>query len=205
MSILILFFLHVQVLDENGGVTNSDAINDWLKKDILARNYLVATIETQQQRALINCNTAYQMWTRLSTQHLRDAVENQHVLQQRFFEYNFQPDNDIMSHITEIETMASQLNDVGAPVTYIQTMRKIIFTLSPSHRSFTTAWDSVPAADKTISLLTFRLLKEETMVKRWSKCQPDATDAAFFASNFPSRSSYNSTAHSSCGRGRGRA
>ncbi len=53
---------------------------DWIRRDILARNYLVATIESQQQRSLINCRTAYEMWTRLSAQHLRNAVENQHVL-----------------------------------------------------------------------------------------------------------------------------
>ncbi len=103
---------------------------------------------------------------RISAQHLRNAVENQHVLQQKYFEYQFQPDHDIMTHITEIETMASQLQDVEAPVSEIQIMTKIICTLPPSYRSFTKAWDSVPAAEKTIALLTSRLLKEETMAKR---------------------------------------
>ena len=111
------------------------------------------------------------MWKRLSAQHLRNAVENQHVLQQRFFEYQFKPDHDVMAHITEIETMATGLEDVGAPVTAIQIMTKIICTLPPSYRSFTTAWDSVPATEKTIALLTSRLLKEEAMAKRWSKGQ----------------------------------
>jgi len=64
------------------------------------------------------------MWARLSAQHLQNAGENQHILQQRFFEYQIQPDHDIMSHITEIETMAIQLHDVGAPVTPLQIMTK---------------------------------------------------------------------------------
>ena len=106
------------------------------------------------------------MWTRLSAQHLRNAVENQHVLQQKFFEYQYQLDDDIMTHITEVETMASQLSDVEAPVSDIQIMTKILCTLPPSYRAFTTAWDSVPATEKTIALLTSRLLKEETMAKR---------------------------------------
>lgn len=201
------FSSYYQIIAENGDVTNSDAISDWMKRDILARNYLIATIENQQQRVLINCNTAHEMWVRLSAQHLRNAVENQHVLQQKFFEYQFQPENDILSHITEIETMASQLHDVGAPVTAIQIMTKIICTLPPSYRSFTTAWDSVPAAEKTIALLTSRLLKEETMAKRWSRGQPDASDATFFAHNFPSFNpspAPNSTQPTSRGRGRGR-
>jgi hypothetical protein len=133
------------------------------------------------------------MWMRISAQHLRNAVENQNVLQQKFFEYQFQPDHDIITHITEIETMASQLQYVEAPVSEIQIMTKVICTLPPSYRSFTTAWDSVPAAEKTIALLTSRLLKEETMTKRWSKGKLDANDTAFFAHNFPSHSRPNSS------------
>lgn len=123
------------------------------------------------------------MWVRLSAQHLQNAGENQHILQQRFFEYQIQPDHDVMSHITEIETMAIQLQDVGAPVSPLQIMTKIICTLPPSYRSFTTAWDSVPAKEKTFALLTSRLLKEETMAKRFNRGQQDSLDAAFFASN----------------------
>lgn len=108
-----------------------------------------------------------------------------------------------MTHITEIETMASQLQDVEAPVSEIQIMTKIICTLPPSYRSFTTAWDSVPAAEKTIALLTSRLLKEETMAKRWSKGQPDANDTAFFAHNFPSHNRPNNSNSTPTFRGRG--
>jgi hypothetical protein len=163
---MLIIYIVSQTLNEDGVVTNTEARTRWQERDVLARNYLVATIETQQQRALVNCNTAHEMWMRISAQHLRNAVENQHVLQQKYFEYQFQPDHDIMTHITEIETMASQLQDVEAPVSEIQIMTKIICTLPPSYRSFTKAWDSVPAAEKTIALLTSRLLKEETMAKR---------------------------------------
>ena len=97
-------------IQNEGNMLNVDDVEarmDWQRRDVLARNYLVSTIESQQQRSLINCRTANEMWTRLSAQHLRNAVENQHVLQQRFFEYQYQPDHDIMTHITEVETMAS--------------------------------------------------------------------------------------------------
>jgi hypothetical protein len=79
-----------------------------------------------------------------------------------------------MPHITEIETMAIHLHAVGPPVTP-QIMTKIICTLPPSYRSFTTAWDSVPANEKTnIPLLTSRLLKEETMAKRFNRGEQDS-------------------------------
>ncbi|EFX63412.1 hypothetical protein DAPPUDRAFT_335496 [Daphnia pulex] len=71
--------LPVETLNADRVVTNAEVRARWQERDILARNYLVATIETQQQRALVNCNTAHEMWMRISAQHLRNAVENQHV------------------------------------------------------------------------------------------------------------------------------
>lgn len=78
------------------------------------------------------------MWVRLSAQHVQNAAEDQHVLQHRFFEYQYNPEHDVMTHITEIETMASQLSDVGAPMNDVQIMTKIVCTLPPSYRNFTT-------------------------------------------------------------------
>jgi hypothetical protein len=117
----------------------------------------------------------------------QDAAENQHVLQHRFYEYQYQPDHDIISHITEIETLASRLSDVGAAMTDIQFITKIICTLPPSYRNFESVWDSVPVNERTISLLTSRLLKEESNALRWSRGPQDAADTAFFAQNYPSR------------------
>ena len=128
------------------------------------------------------------MWVRLSAQYLRNAVETRYVLQTRFYEYRFKPENDVMAHITEIETMATQLTDIGATIDAISIMTKIICTLPPSYRSFVTAWDSVPFADRTMALLTSRLLKEEEMAKRWNTGTPDSQDAAFFAHQNPSYS-----------------
>lgn len=145
------------------------------------------------------------MWVRLTTQYLRNAVENRYVLQTRFFEYRYKPDQDIMTHITEIETMATQLTDIGAPVDAISIMTKIICTLPPSYRSFVTAWDSVPFADRTMALLTSRLLKEEEMAKRWNAGQPDPQDAAFFAHQHPSYAQDFSSSSTSSSRGCDRA
>ena len=41
----------------NDVTTNANAISEWHKRNLLARNYLIATIETQQQRVLVNCVT----------------------------------------------------------------------------------------------------------------------------------------------------
>ena len=44
---------------DNNVVRNAAAIADWHKRDLLARNYLIATLENQQQRVLVNCANFY--------------------------------------------------------------------------------------------------------------------------------------------------
>ena len=62
------------------------------------------------------------MWARLSAQHLQNAAENQHVLQQRFC-----TNTNLVTtaHITEIETMTIQLQDIGAPVNPLQVITQL--------------------------------------------------------------------------------
>lgn len=60
-------------------------------------------------------------------------------------------------------------------------MGKIIMSLPTSFRHFTSAWDSVPSAEKTITLLTSRLVKEEKMNKLQSNGQPNVAEGAYFA------------------------
>jgi hypothetical protein len=144
------------------------------------------------------------MWLRISAQHLKNAADNQHALEQRFFEYRFQPEHDVMFHITEIKTIASQLQDINAPVTESPLMTNIICTLPPSYYGFMSAWDSVPVKDRTIDTLTSRLLKEESMTRQWSRGNPDSQDAAIFSHNFPSFGYNTRQTPTPRGRGRGR-
>jgi hypothetical protein len=56
-------------------VTNQTEIDARVKHDILVHYNLTATIENQQQRSLINCRTAHEMWTRLFVPYLQNAAE----------------------------------------------------------------------------------------------------------------------------------
>ena len=125
------------------------------------------------------------MWVRLTCQHEQATSENKHMVQQSFFEYKFQKGHDIMSHITAIETMANQLNDLGAPVRDLQIITKIMCTLPPSFRHVVSAWENLDDSKKTIALLTARLLKDENMNKAYGNAE--TSDAAFFTQRTENR------------------
>ena len=165
-----------------GRVTNAAAIETWQQKDVDARTYIYSTIKTDQQSSLHGCLTASQMWSRIQTEYAQAVADNEHLLMAKFFEYKYQAGHSVMAHVAAIEQLAAHLKDLQAPVSEVQVMSKILLTLPPSFRHFLSAWDNVPTADKTIKLLTSRLVKEETITKNFNNGGSDPSDLAFFSS-----------------------
>ncbi len=171
------------VPDIDQGVTkNAAAITSWTQRDVAASGLIFATLDSRSQRTLINCNTSKEMWVRLKSQFEQVTQENKYLINRRFYDYVYQPDHDIMSHITAVEALANQLKDLGEPVTELNLITKIICTLPPSFDVVTAAWENLDDDKKTMQLLISRLLKHEGMKKTRGGDNPE--DAAFFASRF---------------------
>jgi hypothetical protein len=161
-------------------VTNNAEITLWMKKDNSASCCIVATIEENFQRSLINCKSSKEMWDRLAAQYEQAASGNKYFLQQRFYNYSFQQGHDGMSHITEIETLANQLGDLGEIHSENQIITKLLCNLPPSFRSVVSAWENVEEAKKKLPLLTTRLLKEESLYKMHDS-EESSEDKALFS------------------------
>jgi hypothetical protein len=66
---------------------------------------------------------------------------------------------------------------------WVQVMSKILLTHPPSYRHILSAWNNVPLTDKTIKLLTSRLVNEESKTKQYNQGEIYPIDQAFFAAN----------------------
>jgi hypothetical protein len=110
------------------------------------------------------------MWTRKSTQYLQRAADKKHLLHREFLSLNHKTGDDIMTHVTNIDTIASQLRDLGVHVSDDEIIAKIICTLPESFKHMETAWDSMPMNEKTINALRARVLQEERKIKRRKQC-----------------------------------
>lgn len=167
----------------NAAVTTRDTkIKEWKQRDITARNFIVSSLDEKCQRTLMTCTTAHGMWIRLKTQYELTSQENKHLLMTKFMSYEYEQGNNIISHITAIEELATQLSDLGTPVSDGQVMTKITMTLPPSYRPFLSAWNNIEESKKTIALLTTRLQCEENMSKMAGMAIGNQSDSAFFAS-----------------------
>lgn len=115
----------------------------------------------------------------------------------------------MMTFIATVEQMAAQLRDLQSPISELQMMAKILMSLPATFRHFVSAWDSVPTQEKTLNLLTTRLIKEEKMNKIYNESEPVALstpDAAYLAGNSNGNVNYFQQQHGFRGtysRGRG--
>ena len=83
--------------------------------------------------------------------------------------------------------MSDELQNVGAPVTYIQMEERILSTLPPSYHAVVAAWETQPRDEnRNILTLSARLILEETRIKGRDGGFSNPADVAFFASH-PSR------------------
>ena len=132
-----------------------------------ARDYILATTELSQQRLLISCTTAHQMWRTLSAQHLEHAADNRLDVQARFYSYQYQPGTDMKNHIAEISSLAHHLGEIGLSVNEEQLCTKIISILPAEYHGFKTAWHNANQERQTLLTLTAKLLQEEREQAKW--------------------------------------
>jgi hypothetical protein len=117
------------------------------------------------------------MWNRLKSQFELTSKENSHMLLESFMSYKYESGHDVMRHISTIEALARQLNEIGSPISEGLIVTKILMTLPSSYRSFLSAWNNCDESKKTLKMLEVRLLAEENMDKMASlnvKSQDDA-------------------------------
>ncbi len=70
----------------------------------------------------------------------------------------------IMNHVTALESMAAQLNDLGVGITENDIMTKIVCSLPSRFDNLVSSWDGMPENDKTLSTLRARLVAEERKI-----------------------------------------
>ncbi|UYV68993.1 hypothetical protein LAZ67_6001951 [Cordylochernes scorpioides] len=141
--------------------------SNWKKKDAKSKMLITTALKFKYLQQIVNCQTSAEMWKKLSTIYELKSETNKYLLQQRFFEYKMNPNDNIATHISKVETLAQQMKDLGEPISDVALITKIICSLPDKYKNFITAWDSVSSEEKTLENLTARLLKEESLQDHW--------------------------------------
>lgn len=131
------------------------------KKDANAQKVIVLSLDRKPMMHVINCNTAREMWTKLSNVYQRDNEQQKYVLMQDFFNYTMSKTEDVSTHVGRLQNLVYRIRALGTEITDQMLMSKILVTLPASYKPFVTAWESTSEEGKTTENLISRLLLEE--------------------------------------------
>ena len=148
---------------ENSNVkpVENDKIAKWLKSDAKVQKIIISTIHKQPLMHVINCETAQQMFHKLTSIYQLDNEQQKCNLLQEFYNYKFNKNSDLATHISQLENTAFRLNALNTKIDDTMLVTKILTTLPEKYNHFVTAWESTQISERTMTNLTARLLAEE--------------------------------------------
>ena len=138
-----------------------EKIMAWEKEDGKAMSIITSTMDNDQVENVITCNSAKEVWDKLSSLHEQKSESSKIVLMQRFLDCKMDSNESVTKYVTRLENMVRVLKDVGENVSDVSLMAKILGGLTSKYNAFISAWDSVESSKQTIELLQERLIKEE--------------------------------------------
>nr|XP_018900023.1 PREDICTED: uncharacterized protein LOC109032382 [Bemisia tabaci] len=122
----------------------------------------------------MTCGSAHKMWSVILNRFDQDTEEYRCKLLEDFFNFKYERGDDIMTHVSKIENLYTNLSAVNGKISEEMLQTKIISTLPPSLSIVSTSWDSTDKNKKTLTNLKSRLLIEELRRKGNNKEEPVA-------------------------------
>ena len=149
----------------NQQLINAEEIEEWRMRDCYARFLIFNSCDEIRKLALLNSRNSHEMWTRLETQYLQRAADNKHLLHRDFLNLRPTAGEDIMVHITALESMATELNDLGVNVTEHDLITTIMCSLPARFGFLASSWDNIPDNERSMDALRARIVSEQRRIE----------------------------------------
>ena len=169
------------VIDGSYKCPEGDDKHKWLQADAKAQGVLVTRMSPSVIILIQNCETAEEMWKKLSTIYEQNSDVSLHLIQQKFFEIKLCDTENVTTFIARIEDLVARIKQAQGTMSDSMVITKIISSLGENYRHFISAWDSVPSSHKTLAELTARLIIEEQRNKQ----SEESSTAAFKVQSAP--------------------
>ncbi|KAL0842477.1 hypothetical protein ABMA28_014571 [Loxostege sticticalis] len=136
-------------------------LTQWQSKDAKAQALIVTRMSEDVMVHLLTCKTAAEMWRKLASVYEQKSETSRHIVQQRFFQYKYEPKTGMAVFLSKLQEMQNQLKQLGEEVSDQFVITKVLMSLPNDYRHFVSAWESAAAENQTFDNLAARLLIEE--------------------------------------------
>jgi hypothetical protein len=154
-----------------------DAGKLWDKRARKALATIALSLKDSELVHVRQCKDPKEAWMKLSEVYETKGLANRLFLRRKFFTAQFLDGDSMQSHINKVNTMAEQLEAIGAPVSSDDIAMTLLCSLPESYDNLIVALES-RADDLTVEFVTARLLQEEA---RRKESGSQKADAAFFS------------------------
>ncbi|GBP82605.1 Retrovirus-related Pol polyprotein from transposon TNT 1-94 [Eumeta japonica] len=152
----------------------------WENKDAKAQTLLVTRMTENVMLHIITCSTSAEMWRKLQSVYEQKTETNIHIIQQRFFQYKFEPGTEMSTFLSKIQELQNKLKQLGEEVSNKFVITKVLMSLPDEYKHFVSAWESAPDNKQTMDNLVARLLIEEERIKEKSEQLLPSGSSAFW-------------------------
>ena len=110
-----------------------DELEDWRLANTKACNVLFSALTRDQQKNVVNCDLAAEMWTTLGQIYARKSLINQAHLIQEYEDYHMKKGVSMMKYINDIRSLLGKLRGIGVVYPEKSIVLKVLRGLSEEY------------------------------------------------------------------------
>ena len=150
--------------------TANQELANWTKKDYHAQKLIGTSVANELIMHIVNARTSAEMWSKIESVFEKRGKINMLMLNQQFFNLTKENNESIVTFMARMDEIVHQLKSLGQEMADQMVIAKVIMALPDQYQSFSCAWESTAADDRTLDNLKMRLVMEEDrMIARGEK------------------------------------
>nr|XP_046482949.1 uncharacterized protein LOC124219437 [Neodiprion pinetum] len=126
---------------------------------------LIATLESDQAMNVLTCNSAKEIYEKLSAIHEKRSEVSVMTLYEEYFALQMSEDESVTTYVSKVMKLAAEIEDQGEKLSDNIQMSRITSSLTPKFQNFKTVWYNIREGRDLNSLLA-RLRQEEDQVNK---------------------------------------
>lgn len=153
------------------GTTRKPATSpdDWITKDVRAKNIISSTFHHEQLRTLFECKTSHEMWAKIKSSFDDKSEFTKQLIWTRYFNAKPLATDCLVDYYTRVESDVALLRNMGETISDSSIVSKIVSSLPSNMKAFKSSWDSVVSSSQTMAYLLVRLRKEDLEKQQFSE------------------------------------
>lgn len=148
-----------------------------IQQDAKFQRLIISTVDENVLVHIMTCNSGLEMYNKLKSIFEKDSDYQKVTLLSQLYNFSYETNKSVADNISKLQNIANRLTILGEQISDTMIIAKIISSLPEQFKHFSTAWESTPREERTLTNIIARLSSEESI--RVTNSTSTASGAAF--------------------------